>query len=145
MYKFSDSDIQQIQLHGLTIDGITKQISDFQTGFPYSDIVSACVIGNGAFNYDNQSDKYTDLYDTKCDDYNIVKFVPASGAATRMFKDLFETGKNTAINALLSNKSALALVNGKISRYGEVLSLRYDENASQYHRYREVGNRRSVG
>ena len=98
MYKFSDSDIQQIQLHGLTIDGITKQISDFQTGFPYSDIVSACVIGNGAFNYDNQSDKYTDLYDTKCNDYNIVKFVPASGAATRMFKDLFEFLTTGTIN-----------------------------------------------
>ena len=54
-------------------------------------------------------------------------FFPPKDGAT-MFKDLFETGKNTAINALLSNKSALALVNGKISRYGEVLSLRYDEN-----------------
>ncbi len=90
MYKFSESDIQQIQSHGLTIDGVTQQISDFQTGFPYSDIVSACVTGNGAFNYDAQMDKYINLYDTKCDNYNIVKFVPASGAATRMFKDLFE-------------------------------------------------------
>lgn len=45
-----------------------------------------------------------------------------------MFKNLLENGKSAAINALLSNKAALALVNGKISRYGEVLSLRYDES-----------------
>lgn len=91
MNKFSDSDIQQIISHGLAIDTINKQLSNFETGFPYSDIVSACVINDGAFAYnEEQIDKYIDLYDTKCDKYNIVKFVPASGAATRMFKDLFE-------------------------------------------------------
>ena len=90
MNIFSDSDIKQIQSHGLTLDTVTKQISDFQNGFPYSDIVSACIIGRGAFNYDNQLDKYINLYNSSCNNYNIVKFVPASGAATRMFKDLFE-------------------------------------------------------
>ena len=90
MNIFSDSDIAQIQSHGLTLDTVTKQISDFKNGFPYSDIVSACIIGHGAFNYDNQLDKYINLYNSKCNNYNIVKFVPASGAATRMFKDLFE-------------------------------------------------------
>ena len=45
-----------------------------------------------------------------------------------MFKNLLENGKSAAINALLSNKTALALVNGKIARYGEVLSLNYDES-----------------
>ena len=44
-----------------------------------------------------------------------------------MFKNLFENGKNSAINALLSNKTAMALVNGKIARYGEILSLKYDD------------------
>lgn len=90
MYKFSDSDIAQIQSHGLTTEIVNKQLSDFQNGFPYSDIVSACIIGNGAFNYDDQMDKYSNLYDENCDKYQIVKFVPASGAATRMFKDLFK-------------------------------------------------------
>ena len=64
MYKFSESDIQQIQSHGLTIDTINKQMTDFENGFPYSDIVSACIIDNGAFNFDNNMDKYIDLYDS---------------------------------------------------------------------------------
>ncbi len=90
MYKFSDSDIQQIKSHGLTIDMVTKQIADFQKGFPYSNIVSACTTNNGTFNFDANIDKYIDLYNSMCSKYKIVKFVPASGAATRMFKDLFE-------------------------------------------------------
>ena len=45
-----------------------------------------------------------------------------------MFKRLLDAGKNSAINALLSNKTALALVNGKLARYGEVLFLNYDES-----------------
>ncbi len=98
MYTFSDSDIAQIQSHDLTIDTVNKQLSDFQSGFPYSDIVSACVVGNGAFNYDDQMDKYIDLYDANCDKYKIIKFVPASGAATRMFKDLFEFLSSGTIN-----------------------------------------------
>lgn len=98
MYKFSDLDIAQIQSHGLTIEMVNKQLSDFQNGFPYSDIVSACIIGNGAFNYDDQVDKYSNLYDENCDKYQIVKFVPASGAATRMFKDLFEFLSTSTMN-----------------------------------------------
>lgn len=115
MNNFSDCDIKQIQSHGLTIDTIIKQLSDFKSGFPYSDIVSACVVGNGAFNYDNQLDKYIDLYDTNCNEYNIVKFVPASGAATRMFKDLFEflsSGQiNTTTQTVLDNITRFAFWN----------------------------------
>ena len=90
MYKFSDSDIKQIQSHGLTIDTVKQQLSDFEKGFPHSNIVSACTINNGVFNFDSEINTYTNLYDATCDRYKIVKFVPASGAATRMFKDLFE-------------------------------------------------------
>ena len=43
-----------------------------------------------------------------------------------MFRNLLENGKSAAINALLSNKAAMALINGKIARYGEVLTLKYD-------------------
>ena len=42
MPDFSQTDIQQIQEHGLSIDIINQQLSDFQTGFPYSNIISIC-------------------------------------------------------------------------------------------------------
>lgn len=88
MYEFTPNDIAQIQNHGLSLDVVQGQLADFATGFPYSDIVRPAVIGDGVRKM--LGDEYGAYYDAHCDEYKIVKFVPASGAATRMFKDLFE-------------------------------------------------------
>ena len=96
MSEFTPHDIQQITEHGLTIDQINQQISNFKTGFPSADILSAATINNGVLPMLNES--YAEYYLTNCDKYKIVKFVPASGAATRMFKDLFEYLSNGTMN-----------------------------------------------
>lgn len=88
MEKFTPQDIEQIKSHGLTIDAIKQQLHDFASGFPPADIESAATIGNGVLPM--LGAEYVDFYKSHKDNYNIVKFVPASGAATRMFKDLFE-------------------------------------------------------
>ena len=72
MPDFSQTDIQQIQEHGLSIDIINQQLSDFQTGFPYSNIISPATIGNGVLPM--LDDKYAQFYDTNKDNYKIVKF-----------------------------------------------------------------------
>ncbi len=88
---FSDSDIQQIKSHGLTIDAINKQLSDFKNGFPFMNIVKPAIQNDGIVIVDDtDSDKIIHEYDNYSKTHKIVKFVPASGAATRMFKDLFE-------------------------------------------------------
>ena len=74
-------------LHGLSRDIILKQLQDFKTGFPYADIISPATIGNGVRPMLDKS--YAEYYLANKDKFKIVKFVPASGAATRMFKDLF--------------------------------------------------------
>jgi len=89
--NFSDNDLQQIKSHGLTVDEINQQLNNFKTGFPFSDIVKPAVANDGIMIVDD--DKYNDMareYDDYAKTHKIVKFVPASGAATRMFKDLFE-------------------------------------------------------
>lgn len=88
MYEFTPDDVQQIQNHGLNQDAVRQQLNDFITGFPYANIARPAVIGDGVCAM--LGDKYATYYDAHRDEYNIVKFVPASGAATRMFKDLFE-------------------------------------------------------
>ncbi|MDW3024181.1 MAG: DUF4301 family protein [Alphaproteobacteria bacterium] len=88
MYEFSDQDIQQIHNHGLSLEAIKQQLQNFIDGFPYSNILSAATIDNGVLPM--LSHDYAEYFDANRHDYNIVKFVPASGAATRMFKDLFE-------------------------------------------------------
>lgn len=88
---FSDQDIQQIIKHGLTVENVENQIADFVRGFPYADIVEPATIANGGIQELNYSarQEYIKTYQEYAKNHAIVKFVPASGAATRMLRDLF--------------------------------------------------------
>lgn len=96
---FSDNDLQQIKSHGLSIDDINQQLQDFKTGFPFSDIVKPAVVNDGIIVVvDDKYDEMANAYDNYAKTHKIVKFVPASGAATRMFKDLFDFMKTNNLN-----------------------------------------------
>lgn len=96
---FSDNDLQQIKSHGLNIDDINQQLQDFKNGFPFSDIVKPAVVGDGIMIVDdNKYNEMANAYDNYTKTHKIVKFVPASGAATRMFKDLFDFMKTNNMN-----------------------------------------------
>ena len=89
--NFSAQDINQIQSHGLTLDAVNKQIEQVKNGFPFVDIVRPASNGDGVRQISKiDCQKYTDIYNEYRKSHKIVKFVPASGAATRMFKDLFD-------------------------------------------------------
>lgn len=88
---FTNDDLRQFQTKGIDIKVIEKQIENFKAGFPYIQLAAPAVTGNGikSFN-ESEVDKLRSFYDKHYEDYEILKFVPASGAASRMFKDLFE-------------------------------------------------------
>ena len=111
---FTPSDLAQLQAHGISEEKALKQLQSFATGFPELDIVSAASIGNGVL---NPTEEEIDAYVKAWQDYlnkghTVLKFVPASGAASRMFKDLFEyleTGERTKfIDKFLSEKEHFA-------------------------------------
>ncbi len=80
---------QQISDRGISEEIFNQQITNFSTGFPFLSIESAATPAKGIKVLDKeQQEKYI----AKAESYsgNVCKFVPASGAATRMFKDLFE-------------------------------------------------------
>ncbi len=87
---FSDKDIRQIKSRGIAPETVEKQIERFKTGFPFIRLAAPATAGKGINVYDDQTVKKLEQYfeDNK-DDYEILKFVPASGAASRMFKKLF--------------------------------------------------------
>ena len=88
---FSDKDIQQIQSKGISIDEVNAQVTRLKDGMTYSKLVAAATIDKGIERYDEKETKgFIDFYEAKQNNLNIVKFVPASGAATRMFKFLFQ-------------------------------------------------------
>ena len=92
---FSDRDIQQIKSKGIKKEQVVAQVNRIKNGMSYSNLVAAATIGKGIESYnENDLQNFIQSYDAKKDNLNIVKFVPASGAATRMFKFLFQFLKN---------------------------------------------------
>lgn len=88
---FTENDIKQIESKGITLNQVNAQVSRIKNGMSYSNLVSAATIGKGIASYSkDEIDAYIKLYESKQNDVNIVKFVPASGAASRMFKFLFQ-------------------------------------------------------
>lgn len=91
MANFSEKDSAQIKTHDLSSDKVERQIEDFKNGFEYLTIDRAAVTGDGILTVDDDTAvRSIDIYAEQQQHLRIVKFVPASGAATRMFKDLFE-------------------------------------------------------
>ncbi|MFH4963536.1 DUF4301 family protein [Gaetbulibacter sp. M235] len=88
---FSEKDLSQIKKMGLTTDKINAQMALIKSGMAYSNLKKAATIGNGILKIEEEQEShYINLFDSKRDHLSIVKFVPASGAATRMFKFLFQ-------------------------------------------------------
>ena len=89
--NFTKEYIQQIERKGLTVEKVISQIELFKKGIPYTSLVAAATVDNGIKSLsENQITNYIDVFETQKDNISIVKFVPASGAATRMFKFLFK-------------------------------------------------------
>ena len=86
------TDETSLKKKGISISQIEEQLNSFKKGFPYLEIKAAAEPGNGIVLV-SESDKENLL--VSWEEYlktsaSILKFVPASGAASRMFKDLFE-------------------------------------------------------
>ena len=89
--KFTNQDLQQIEYLGISMDDVREQLEKFIQGIPFVNVVTAASIGNGIECIGSQDQqKLIDLYESEKDQLEIVKFVPASGAASRMFKFLHE-------------------------------------------------------
>lgn len=89
---FSDKDKLQIEQRGSEIPTVLTQIENFKKGFPFLHVEEAASVGNGIIRLTSESlQKRIALYDEKVESGTVpLKFVPASGAASRMFKAMFE-------------------------------------------------------
>lgn len=99
--------------HGLTPAALETQLKNFREGFPFLPVTRAASCGDGIRVLDAAGiEQAAACYDRAKESLRVVKFVPASGAATRMFKDLFEfvrEGRRTAVvGELLANRRRFA-------------------------------------
>lgn len=77
---------------GITEERIEEQLACFRTGFPYLKLHAAASTGKGILApAEEEQECYLAAWEAYRDeDHKVLKFVPASGAASRMFKNLFE-------------------------------------------------------
>lgn len=90
MNTLTEKDKQLLAQKGITEQALNEQINLFKEGIPPVDLKDAATIGNGIIAFSKEdAAKYAAIYQKKKQGISILKFVPASGAATRMFKNLF--------------------------------------------------------
>lgn len=84
-------DKKQIESRGMTVEQVEHQLKEIEQGFPFLKIEAAATVGKGITAPDAKAqDDATEQWENyKREGHKIVKFVPASGAASRMFKNMF--------------------------------------------------------
>ena len=109
-HGFSSADFVQIYNHGIPFDKILKQLEIFKNGILKSNLISPATINNGILSLsETEFEEKAHFFDLQKETLKLKKFVPASGAASRMFKFLtaflndFDIKKET-INAYINRK-----------------------------------------
>lgn len=88
---FSEKDLEFIAKRGNSLEKILQQLHFFQHGIPKINLSKSATIGDGIMHPTHSEKKdWIQYFDAHKDNYSIQKFVPASGAATRMFQFLNE-------------------------------------------------------
>lgn len=110
--NFTKKQLTQIENKGLTVNKVLKQIETFKSGLPFINLESAAILGHGIIKTtEEENNEYATFYNTQKESLDVLKFVPASGAATRMFKFLFEflesyNPKKETINGYINKNKA---------------------------------------
>lgn len=106
----TDQDIKQLKDRGITPSQILYQYQTLKAGIPFVDLRSAATAGKGLFIHTRkEQNAFVDVFEQKKEIIDLLKFTPASGAATRMFKFLFEFLENykpnqESINAYINRE-----------------------------------------
>jgi hypothetical protein len=109
-YNFTEADFHQIKALGISLDKIEGELLLFKSGIPKITLEKPATIKDGILKLSTEEfQRYADYFDSKKDALKLKKFVPASGAASRMFKFLSEflndfDYENETINAYINRK-----------------------------------------
>ncbi|TAJ12195.1 DUF4301 family protein [Marinilabiliaceae bacterium JC017] len=125
MLKPKDFDL--LHQKGISPEQIDVQLHHHVKGFPFSNITKAAIINDGIIKVpEDQVNNFLNLYsETLQKGLNVSKFVPASGAATRMFKNLFEF-----LNASFSDKEQLLKQEPYLSFFENINEYAFSEQLS---------------
>lgn len=122
--QLTQKDLEQIAARGISEIKMRTQFENFEKGFPFANIYDAATVGCGIMKPTQyEIDTCLKIFEDSKDNYSILKFVPSSGAASRMFKDLvkFSQAGNEHINDFPEIKQCLDSI-GKFAFYSKLKS-----------------------
>ena len=86
----TEKDLEQLQAKGISEKKVRGQIDTFKEGIPFVQLKKAVTVGDGILKFDKEDEKeLIEGFEKAKDQNKLLKFVPASGAASRMFRTLF--------------------------------------------------------
>ncbi len=95
MIELSSKDLEQLDSKGISKEKVIHQIQTFKEGIPFVQLSQAAVVGNGILRFSEKEQlELLQYFEDHRGDLNLLKFVPASGAASRMFKAMFNFLEN---------------------------------------------------
>lgn len=111
-YGFTNTDIDFIIDYGVSVTKVSRELEMFENGIAKISLEKAATVGDGILTFSEEEVlEFVDYFENERKKYAIEKFVPASGAASRMFKFLiefineFQLGEET-INAYINRQKA---------------------------------------
>ena len=107
---------EKVKDQGMNPETVAQQIKNFENGFPFLKITGPATPQDGIrVLSETELAHFTQTYPDKAAKIDVVKFVPASGAASRMFKDLFsflegdgDLSKSSFVQKFIANISKFA-------------------------------------
>jgi hypothetical protein len=110
--KFTEKEIKQLETKGISPEQVKEQLAIFKEGIPYVDLRDPATIGHGIYKYALEEQlHFIEIFNSRREKLDLLKFTPASGAATRMFKFLFRFLKEynpekESVNAYINRNNA---------------------------------------
>ncbi len=118
---FNTKDLEQLSAHGISQETAEAQMARFASGFLYLKLAGSATVGHGIEKLDTAHEDAAIARWKKylADGSEVAKFVPASGAASRMFKALFafvngdedKAPEGSPVDKLLANVDKLPFIN----------------------------------
>lgn len=119
MFEFSENQINQLKARGISISDARAMITNINQQSTYSQIHRPATLGDGIAELsDSDRKQYAKFYEESVDDYRVIRFIPASGMATRMFDFLFplvvedQQDFKVALQAHLNNPKVKRFIDG---------------------------------
>lgn len=119
----TQQDLNDLKNRGISAEDFEKLFARFSTGFPYLRLRSSATVDNGSIlrlppeEEEKAIERWKQYLATK--DAEVIKFVPASGAASRMFKALFAfvdgsedvPAEGSPVRTIIDNRDKLPFIN----------------------------------